>query len=153
MKIGIVGAGAEKFTAKTMREAQSLIRKILSSPGVSTVVSGNSPVGGIDIWAEHIGRDLGLETLIFSPKVHSWNPSGAYGFKQRNLDIAASSDELHVIVVASYPTHYTGRRFDRCYHCPVELGPNHVKSGGCWTGWRAHEMGKKVTWDIIGEER
>ena len=84
-----------------------------------------------------------------------------YGFKNRNLDIAAS-DEVHVIVVSNYPTPYRGRMFLRnddtptCYHCEARTAPKtcattpqHVKSGGCWTGIQALRMGNRAFWYVI----
>lgn len=144
MKIGIVGAGADKFTQDTARTAIRLIRDILDRPSVTAIVSGRSPMGGVDIWAETIGAEFGLELDIKVPKQNSW--SGEYGYKERNLDIARSSDEVHVIVVTEYPPDYTGQKFKICYHCNDE---RHVKSGGCWTGWQAHKEGKTVTWHLI----
>lgn len=106
--------------------------------------------GGIDIWAEEIADELHIQKQIFAPKDFSWN--GEYGFKARNIDIAKSVDELHIIVVAEYPPAYNGRRFDYCYHCAKILGRNprdHIKSGACYTGMRALEMGKRAEWHII----
>ena len=147
MKIGIVGSGADKFTPRLERQAKQLLREILSEPG-AVLVSGHSPVGGIDIWAEEISRELGLpEPIIHAPEVNQWNPPGRYGYKARNLDIARDSDVLHVIVVTSYPPDYQGMRFSACYHCKTDT---HVKSGGCWTGKQAEKMGRKVIWHVLG---
>lgn len=148
VNIGWVGAGADKFSDVTERTAKTLIRASLS-PG-DVVVSGHSPVGGIDIWAEEIGREFGVP-LIFTPKVNQWDPfDGGYGFKARNLDIAKHSDRLYIAVVAQYPEGYKGRLFDACYHCAKGgCAETHVKSGGCWTGLRAKEMGKEVIWHVI----
>ena len=158
MRIGIVGNGEDKFTKDGALRAQEKIIELLSDEMESmsvyepiTVVSGHSPVGGIDIWAEEIGKELGCDLDLKIPEVHQWNPPGGYGYRTRNLDIAESSDVLYVIVALEYPDIYTGRRFKDCYHCAkwAEERPWHVKSGGCWTGKQAIKMGKEVHWIFI----
>lgn len=150
MKIGIVGHGSNKFTKHSEQVARNVIRKILSKYPNVIAISGHSPVGGIDIWTEEVAHDLGLVMDIKSPKTNSWD--GDYGYKARNLDIARSSDEVHVILVNKYPPNYNGMRFDNCYHCSKHLEhkiSNHVKSGGCWTGHEANKLGKEVIFHII----
>ncbi len=146
--IGIVGHGSDKFDKRTELLAKDIILNILNE---STkihddviMVSGHSPVGGIDIWAEEIAMQLKLLLDIKAPKQLVWNAE--YGFKQRNLDIARYSDILHVILVEKYPENYTRQRFKLCYHCKTS---DHVKSGGCWTGKQAQKLGKEVIWHII----
>lgn len=148
MKVGWVGAGADKFTEVTEAIAKSLIRASLAAG--DTVISGHSPVGGIDIWAEEIAAELHLEKTIFSPQIYQWEPPDGYGFKARNLDIAKHSETLHIAVLAAYPPDYKGRGFSGCYHC-ARGGEQrwHVKSGGCWTGLRAREFGNRVVWHVI----
>jgi len=147
MKIGIIGHGQEKFTEKSKQKAITLIIDILQSKHLPIVVSGHSPVGGIDIWAEDVAHDLGLEMDLKIPKQHIWNSE--YGYKQRNLDIAKDSDEVHIILVDKYHSNYNGMRFKTCYHCHTD---NHIKSGACWTGKQAQKLGKKVFWHIINNE-
>ncbi len=144
MKIGIVGHGSDKFTSIGEEEAKCFIDDILNEGDI--LVSGHSPVGGIDIWAEENARKRNISTDIKIPKQNQWDAE--YGFKQRNLDIAKDSDVVYVLVVRGYPEGYEGRTFLGCYHCKDRNLP-HVKSGGCWTGWKAKEMGKEVYWIII----
>jgi len=165
MKIGIIGHAEDKFTEETKQKAVSLIRKILydaarpvsakvdvgvgqleiTKPTKEVIlVSGRSPLGGIDVWAEEIALALDIETDIKAPKQNRWNAE--YGYRQRNIDIAISSDILHVIVVEEYPPNYNGRRFPMCYHCNKS---DHVKSGACWTAKQALALGKQVVWHII----
>jgi len=68
MKIGIVGHRSNKFDERTEKIAKNLIRKILSTTKDAILVSGHSPVGGIDIWSEEIAQELGLEMDIKTPK-------------------------------------------------------------------------------------
>lgn len=145
-KIGIVGAGAGKFTPDTEQMAKLHIRRILASEDGVILVSGHSPMGGVDIWAEEIAVSLVIPTMIFEPTVCQWNPVGGYGYKRRNLDIARQSDVVHVIVPKVYPEMYSGFRFDLCYHCGLTT---HIKSGACWTAHQAMKMGKPAFWVII----
>lgn len=149
--IAIVGHAAEKFSDLTEVIAKATISKILSGYSARDVlISGGCPMGGIDIWAEEIADAKGMGKTIFKPKINQWNPDG-YGFKRRNIDIAKSCDILYNIVVRDYPKGYKGKKyFD--YHCAdTEMEDiEHVKSGGCWTAWRAKEhYNKEVHWIII----
>lgn len=137
MNIGIVGHEAAKFTAEQETIAREIICYLLEAPD-AVLVSGRCPLGGVDVWAEEEELVLGRRTLIFEPRVNNWE----YGFKPRNLQIARHSDIVHCIVVSSLPSTYTGRRFDRCYHCHTS---SHVKSGGCWTALRC----KRRSWWIL----
>ena len=153
MNIGIVGHAQDKFTPETEKKARQLISDMLLYLKLlgpdDYVVSGGCHLGGIDWWAEEIAKAMGIKTKIFKPDVRQWNPPNRYGYKERNLDIARTSDILHIIVVESYPDGYKGQRFDECYHCNKD---NHVKSGGCWTGWEAKKLGKEVIWHILKGE-
>jgi len=151
--IGIVGSGADKFTEETGLLAKQHIRDIIETLiegniGLTdlVIVSGHSPLGGIDIWAEEIANFLGLLKDIKAPKTQSWN--GEYGYKQRNLDIARTSDIVHVIVPKIYPTTYKGPHYQTCYHCR-NARPEHIKSGACWTAIQAIMLGKPASWRII----
>ena len=148
MRVGIVGNGSDKFTAQGQEQARILIRELLS--GATAMVSGHSPVGGIDIWAEEEAEALGIPLDLKVPEINSWNPPGGYGYKARNLDIAHDSDVVHVILADVYPEEYRGRRWGFCYHHrghedPVVNDKNHVKSGGCWTGRKA----ANAVWHIV----
>lgn len=136
MKVGIVGHGADKFNAGTKTQAITIIRELLSQPD-AVLVSGHSPEGGVDIWAEDAAKELGVPMEIKAPKQQRWD--APYGYRARNLDIARTADEVHVIVIAEYPDGYSGMKFRECYHCKSS---DHVKSGGCWTGLQAEKNGK-----------
>lgn len=147
MRIGIVGHAADKFTAETERRARAIIREILS-PEEAVGVSGGCHLGGVDIWAEEEAAFLGREFTVYAPTSKSWSAPG--GYKDRNLSIANKSDEVHVIVVASYPDGYTSVRYGDggCYHC-LDKRPRHVKSGACWTAITHASVGGKPYWHII----
>ena len=136
MKIGIVGHEKAKFTPVTESSAKKTIRRLLNEGDI--LVSGGCHLGGIDIWAEEISDEKGLEKIIHYPEALRW--SG--GFRERNLKIAEDSDIVHCIVVEQYPEDYGGMRFDHCYHCNTS---DHIKSGGCWTAKRT----KNAVWHII----
>jgi len=114
----------------------------LADDRVAGLSSGHCHLGGIDIWAEEIGRMLAIDLHIFPPKSLSWEN----GYKPRNLKIVETSDEVHCITLKELPPSYTGMRFDFCYHCKTK---DHVKSGGCWTAKQAEKAGKKAFWHII----
>lgn len=140
MRVGIVGHGSDKFTPAGEHGAREKIRELLENATV--MVSGHSPVGGIDIWAEEEAQALGVELDLKVPEINQWDPPDGYGYKARNLDIAESSDIVHVILADSYPDGYSGRRFPYCYHCKTS---DHPKSGGCWTGKKA----ERAEWHIV----
>lgn len=142
MNIGIVGHGEDKFTPTTRKKAIECIEGLISH--CDTVVSGRSPVGGIDIWAEQVAENIGAPTLIFPPKCKAWDT----GYKPRNILIAQHSDIVHCIVVTRYPPGYKGMVFQKCYHC-FEDRQWHVKSGGCWTAKYALGLGKQTQWHFI----
>lgn len=144
MKVGIVGHGADKFTVVTEEIARETIRQFLGENPVSLVISGEAPVGGIDIWAREEAVKMGLPFQPYPPEVHKWDGEGQIGFKQRNLQIANNSDIVLCIVVRDYPPGYSGRVFQGCYHCKDRMPP-HVKSGGCWTAWKC----KQHLWGFI----
>lgn len=131
--LGIVGHEAAKFTEAKEVEARKAIRDLIEQYQPARVVSGECPLGGVDIWAREIAVAHGVPFDPKAPRQHSWD--GEYGFKARNLDIAKSTLVV-CIVVHDLPPTYRGRRFDGCYHCKGR-NPPHVKSGGCWTAWRA----------------
>lgn len=149
MKLAIIGHGSDKFTGETTAAAVKIIESLLElRPEV--LISGRSPRGGVDIWAESMAIGRGIPTDIKAPTRFSWSDSG--GYKERNLAIAAAADEVHVIVVATYPPGYVGMSFTACYHCAKHPGLqpiSHVKSGACWTAWEAAKLGKQTVWHII----
>lgn len=143
--IGIIGHGMDKFTEYGKQEACLKIKDILKNRKEGDVfISGHSPVGGIDIWSEEIAKELGYILDIKAPKQLVWEAE--YGYKQRNLDIAKSSDIIYIIVVKELPKEYKGMKFNGCYHCNSK---DHIKSGACWTGKQAIALGKNVVYCYI----
>lgn len=144
MKVGIVGAEAAKFTPLTEQDARWAIRRWLRV--ASEVISGHSPLGGIDWWAIEEAELRGIPTREYPPAENTWEG----GFKPRNLQIARESDIVVCIAVKALPETYTGRRFPRgCYHCGTPP-TDHVKSGGCWTVKEAKKLGKRAGVVVIG---
>ena len=134
MTIGIGGSAQAKFTHDTEQAARLLIRSLLRAGDV--VVSGECHLGGVDYYARQEARALGLDFMPCPPATHRWED----GYKPRNRRIAELSELVICITVAALPLHYTGMRFDYCYHCDTD---QHVKSGGCWTVKQAKRMGKE----------
>jgi len=144
--VAIIGHGRDKFGPESARVACHVIADIFRDHGPHNLVlvSGRSPRGGVDVWAEDMAEILGLRTDIKAPKTMSW--SGPGGYRDRNLDIAQTADVVHVIVVDTYPDGYEGQRFKICYHCKTT---DHVKSGACWTAKQAKKLGKEIVQHII----
>jgi hypothetical protein len=156
--LGIVGAEAAKFTKAGEAAAVQLIHEIIqaefNAPGQvqPSLTSGHCHLGGIDIWAEDAALQYCMETKIFEPGVLRWNGYPGYpGFHQRNISIAQTCDVLHNITVDQLPKGFSGMTFTHCYHCRKHGvdGYDHVKSGGCWTMWKAKELGKEIFPHII----
>lgn len=138
MKIGLVGSEASKFTRKMEATAKAMLMTCVSvGPPIDTVVSGECHLGGIDIWAKEMAMACGMPYIGCPPAKLTWEG----GYKQRNLKIVRESDSVICITVKDYHKGYTGMRFPYCYHCGNRYPP-HVKSGGCWTMWKAHDLGK-----------
>lgn len=146
LHVGIVGHESAKFTAVGEVKAREIIRFLLSPPN-AVLVSGHCHLGGIDVWAEEEAIDLHRPASIWEPMVKSWEShqdaeTGLWlsGYKARNLKIAEQSDIVHCIVVRELPDGYQKKNFapGGCYHCLGRVEP-HVKSGGCWTAWRAKD--------------
>lgn len=138
MKLGIVGSEAAKFTPETRRKARAEIQRLLAEYAPTLVVSGHSPLGGIDIWAVQEAQRAGIPVVEYPPACRSWQD----GYRPRNLQIAEASDVVVCITLKRLPDGFRGMRFERgCYHCgtPPE---DHVKSGGCWTMKQANRLGK-----------
>lgn len=140
MKLGIVGHEAAKFSRAMETDARSRITKYIMQYKPELVVSGACHLGGIDIWAVEIARELGFEVLEHAPRVWDWSKPG--GYKERNLKIANQSDLVLVVVVQSYISNYKGMRFHNCYHCKSS---SHIKSGACWTAKRC----RSAVWEIV----
>lgn len=141
MILGIVGHEGAKFTPDQEVEARANIMELFKKHNPTKVVSGACHLGGIDVWAIEEAKAAGLDWEEFAPENLRWEPKG---YKERNLKIASVSDRVVCIVVEKLPTFYTGMKFPLCYHC-IGRNPPHVKSGGCWTAWKA----KSKEWIII----
>ena len=141
MVIGIVGSEAAKFTFTGSKRAYELLQALINAPTVTKVVSGKCHLGGIDIWAIQVAREVNKPFVEFPPASHDW-PS----YKKRNLQIVAASDVVHCITVDKLPKDFKGMTFSRCYHCD---STNHVKSGGCWTMKQAVRRGKQGELHVI----
>jgi hypothetical protein len=142
MNLGIVGHEEAKFTLQQRAAVTELITRLIREAPDPLVVSGECPLGGIDIWARELAYVLDVPFIPFPPATNDWEG----GFKPRNIQIAEASDIVHCIVVRTLPDSYRGRRFASCYHCHTN---DHVKSGGCWTAKYAERIGRQAQWHII----
>lgn len=168
VKVGIIGNGSDKFTPSQVSAAKALIRDVFRIHAPCILVSGRSPRGGIDQWAEEIAIELGIKTDIKAPKCdncgavfeyrmplcvnntqHRFSWPGKYGFKKRNMDIAKTSDIVVTILSSVYPEGFRGWKSIYCKHCGVDV--HHVQSGACWTSYKAVALGKIVRWFVIAK--
>ncbi len=96
-----------------------VMNRYLDDSGPYIFVSGACPKGGVDIIAEEVADELGLEKEIYPPDILAWTGSGQkWGYKERNLIIAAVSDIV------------------------INIDPPGVKSGGEWTRLAAKKLGR-----------
>ena len=142
MILGIVGSEESKFTESSKHSALMVIKSNIHHYKATAVCSGSCHLGGIDLWAIEVAKELELETIEFPPKFRSWA-----AYKERNIKIAETSDVVVCITVGKLPESYTGMRFDLCYHCGTK---DHVKSGGCWTTKYARKLGKEAFTVVVG---
>lgn len=133
-KIAIVGADESRWIKAKIDPfyVESFIRglmwNLLKEHDPFIFVSGGCPKGGVDIWAEEVADELLtalpprlIQKAIFTPDENRWTSRGLrWGYKERNLVIAAYSDILYCI------------------------DPIGVKSGGNWTIEQAKKIGKEV---------
>jgi hypothetical protein len=96
------------------------------------------------VWAQEEAERLAYPFKDFPPKNRRWDG----GYKQRNLKIADASNVLLCIAVARYHPGFKGPRYGHCYHCGLR-NPPHIKSGGCWTMWKAATLGKTPILEIV----
>jgi hypothetical protein len=163
VRLGIVGHAQEKFTPETERLARDAIIEAVVRHTPECIVSGRSPMGGVDLYAEDIAYQLRIPFLAHVPRVNSWHGDGDgpsdpiveeeywkarrewAGFRDRNLAIARGSDCVLCVVVSELPPGFSGGiAFRDCYHCRGR-NPLHYKSGGCWTAWKC----RRREWHII----
>jgi len=134
------------------------------------LISGHCPKGGVDIWAEEIAKELGIQTEIHPAEHKGWKDavkcqicgeeyeypinwetfchSGETrhlkGYCSRNIEMAESGDIGYCIVPRS-DTSYS-RELWYCRHCGIH---GHPTNGGCWTIKKMKEMGKEVHLVVI----
>ncbi len=137
-KIAIVGADEEKWKKANISLGYvdttifKLCLELYNKHGQFILVSGGCPKGGVDIIAESVADELiggflgGHNPLIhqkaiFLPDEEKWSCRGLkWGYKERNLVIAAYSDIVYCI------------------------DPKGVKSGGNWTLEQAKKIGRET---------
>lgn len=127
IKIAIVGISAGRYSDRQESEIRKRIAFILKEYAEPVLVSGHSPKGGVDIFAEEIFRGLypEVEPIIYpANKDHEhWHCSlSCQGYRYRNGLIAENCDELYCITVKD--------ESEYCYHCQTV---GHKRNGGCWT--------------------
>ena len=123
MKVAIVGADGRYWRPEDVPFVKALIRYILKAMDADVLISGRCPLGGVDVWAEEVADEMGLEKLIFPPEGRGWRY-----YHERNLKIARECDVI----------------FD------IEPEDRRGNSGGAWTARQAAKMGKLAIKVIVG---
>ena len=185
IKIGIVGPEAGKWKPEQISKARIIIRNILvaKDPYISfkqegfysikdtVLVSGHCPKGGVDIWAEEIADELGIEKDIYIAETSQWKdewdfnaelPIKLMGYRSRNIQIAEACDVLYCIVpYTCSPKEEDHPKFTKeleemgigwkysdepitfykCKHCKKW---GHPSNGGCWAKKKVRQLGKEV---------
>jgi hypothetical protein len=139
MRLAIVGVDGSHLSERIEREIRKEIAYNLQVLKPSVVISGKSPLGGVDVIAIEIAKGLGITTQEVPPRHLHWSCGEmCYGFKRRNLDIAYVCDALLCI------SFQTDKAF--CYHCGK---PGHMLNGGCWTMKKAKELDKRAELVVV----
>ena len=165
LKIAFVGPEESKWTEDQKIKVKTFIETTIGSYALSKdviVVSGHCPKGGVDIWAEEIADERGIEKEIYPTEVEQWedyedwtrNEVGAKdivvrkGYRSRNIQIAEACDILYCIVPFKLNSY--------CYHHKPKLhgenkleGKNHPSNGGCWTKKYTKKIGKQTYLIVI----
>jgi hypothetical protein len=123
------------------------------------LISGHCPYGGVDIWAEEIADELGIEKEIYAPDINQWEDKhrtivgynhiydkvveteyeeDLMGYKSRNKLMADKGNIVYCIV--------PDRHELTCKHCKI-MG--HPSNGGCYTLNYAKKLGKETHLVII----
>ena len=137
MKVAIVGSEEKYWYAEQKEQVKEEIFRILylwdgPLPTRATLVSGHCPKGGVDIWAEQVAEELGLERIIYKPQIKQWYDKGELkGYRSRNIMIAEECDVLYDI--EPYRDDNLGYR----------------RSGGTWTLQYAQKLSKEVHLVVI----
>ena len=137
MKVAFVGADGTKWDQRTETIVRLKMRNIMryymsAYPNNFIPISGHSPKGGVDIWAEEIAKELGLEMKIFAPEVFAWEDEEKVGYKKRNIMIA---EECYILFVFS-----------------PSINGKVVWNGGLWPANYAENLGKNVHKIVISKE-
>lgn len=94
MRLAIVGSQGKAWTPIAMTVVRIYIASAITLLEPDIVISGGSPGGGVDDWvrAEMHARGWLHRFEEFKPAVNNW--MGIGGFKDRNMNIAESCDQL-----------------------------------------------------------
>lgn len=182
MHIAIVGPEENKWTKEQKTKAKLEIRWLFNRNAKwkykdeithndildysqIIIISGHCPKAGVDIWAEEIADELGIQKEIYPAEVHQWNDiiqpdriteneplveTKLKGYRSRNMQIAEACDVLYCIVPKTGKDEPviegTWKLTPYCKHC---MRYGHPTNGGCWTLKKAKELGKETHLVVI----
>jgi hypothetical protein len=100
----IVGSRELSWREPTKAVVRSIIRATLTLIDPDAVISGQSPAGGVDVWAEQEAKRMGFPFMPFPPRAHN---RAAY-FER---DIAMAEACTHLLCLESRLSMTHGARF------------------------------------------
>lgn len=116
MRLAIVGSQAKAWDLDTAACVRGVIRGVCAVLEPAEIISGRSPGGGVDQWAEDYASLFGIQFTPFEASQNDWPH-----FKARNIQIAEYCTHLLAIRSLSSKTYGSG-----------------------WTADFAEKLGKKV---------
>lgn len=106
--LAIVGSRAKWWHPRSVEPVKAIIRATLTLWRPDAVISGRSPGGGVDVWAEELARELGFPFLPFPPRART---TAAY--HERDLAMAEACTHLLCIESRLASTHGARWTYDR----------------------------------------
>lgn len=114
MRLVIVGSMGKTWTADEVPAVKDVIRSVIERYKTDDqteefiVGSGESPAGGVDIWAREIATEMGIPFVPFPPRFRGWP-----AYKERDQQMADWCTALVRIKSARSTTYGSGWTRDR----------------------------------------
>lgn len=103
MRLAIVGSQAKAWDLDGAACARGVIRGVCAVLEPAEIISGRSPGGGVDQWAEDYANLFGIQFTPFEASQNSWPH-----FKARNIQIAEYCTHLLCIRSGNSKTYGSG---------------------------------------------
>ena len=169
MKIAIVGAEESKWTKEQKKKVQAEIRLVFYQwldtadmyGGETILISGGCHRGGVDIWAEEVADNLGINKMVFPAEIYQWG-DGSECLCCGEIIPFTSEEKITEHTKARGGTWnntkrlkgYRSRNIQIAEACDIlyNFEPEGVRSGGRWTLGHANMLGKPVHQIFIPKE-